>query len=163
MATMSPGRPRAARPRPRAARRGCLPAQLLERALARVLVLAPAHELRAMADAVARDVVEVDLDYELWPQALPHEFLVGLPATRLAAAALVRPVWLEQRGKLALLLGREAGGVADHVELAGVVVGPEDERTQRALRLAEAEGGDHQIGRANALDLRHAQPLTGLV
>ena len=58
-----------------------------------------------MAYAVAGDVVEGDLDDELGAQPLPDELLVGLPAARLAGAALAGPVRLEQVDQLALLLG----------------------------------------------------------
>ena len=79
-----------------------------EPALLRLLVLAPAHELRAVADPVAGDVVEVDLDHELQAQALPHELFVGLPAARLPMALLAGAVGLEEAQQLALLLGLEA-------------------------------------------------------
>ena len=53
--------------RPAEPREEGLGAQLVDRALARVLVLAPAHELRPVPDAVAGDVVEADLAHELGP------------------------------------------------------------------------------------------------
>ena len=52
--------------------------QLAEPALLRRLVLAPAQEARAVADAVARDVVERHLAHELGAEAPPHRLLVGL-------------------------------------------------------------------------------------
>src|SRR4051794_2628392 len=135
MATTRPGQSPTAPPRPPPAPGGSSPPQLLQRALARLLVLAPAHELRAVADAVARDVIEVHLDHELRTQALPDELLVRLPAARLAAAALAGPVGLEETDELALLLRLEARRVADHAQLAIVVVGAEDQRPKRALLL----------------------------
>src|SRR4051812_1057732 len=108
MATTRPGRSPTAHPRPPPARGGSSAPQLLQRALPRLLVLTPAHELRAVADAVARDVVEVHFDHQLGTQSLPHELLVGLPAARLAAAALAGPVRLEETDELTLLLGLEA-------------------------------------------------------
>ena len=65
-------------------RRRRLDPQLVDRALLGRLVVAPADELRPVADAVAGHVVEVDLADELGPQAVPLQLLVGLPATRLA-------------------------------------------------------------------------------
>ena len=49
-----------------------------------------------MPDPVAGDVVEGDLHHQLGAEPLPHELLVGLPAARLAGAALVRAVGLER-------------------------------------------------------------------
>src|SRR3954453_13836843 len=101
------GRSRAVRHRPPAAPAGPSAPQLLQRALARLLVLAPAHELGPVPDPVARDVVEVDLDDQLWAQALPDELFLRLPAARLAAAAFAGPVGLEDLEELPLLLGLE--------------------------------------------------------
>src|SRR4051794_36456965 len=160
------GRPPAAvsrRLRAPAGRSGLSPSELLHRALTRLFVLAPANELGAVADAVARDVVKVDLDHEFGPQPLPHELLVGLPATRLAAAALAGAVRLEEADQLTLLLGGEARRVAHHVQLTGVVIGAEDERPERALLLAEAKRDHDQVSGADALDLRHPHAFTGLV
>ena len=56
-----------------------------------------------MTDPLPGDVVEGDLAHELRAQALPHELLVGLPAARLAGAALAGAVGLEQLDQLALL------------------------------------------------------------
>ena len=79
---------------------------------------------------------------------------LGSPEPRSCGA-----VGLEQVQQLALLLGAEAGGVPDDVQLAVLVVHPEDQRADGALLLAEAEGGDHAVGRADALDLDHALAL----
>src|SRR4051794_23373764 len=113
--------------------------QLVHAAFTRILVGPPAHEARAMADPLPCDVLERDLAHELGPQPLPDQLLVGLPAARLALAALVGAVRLELVDQLALLLRLEARRVADHVQLVGVVVEPKDERADRALLLAEAE------------------------
>src|SRR5919206_1865778 len=80
--------------------------QLVHRALARFLVVAPALEPGSVADAVPGDVVERDLAHELGPQALPYELFVRLPARRLARAPLPRAVRLEETQELALLLSR---------------------------------------------------------
>src|SRR5687767_5624617 len=112
-------------------------------ALARILVVAPADELRAVAYAVTGDVVEADLDNELGAEALPDQLLLGLPAARLARAALAGAVRLEQAEQLPLLLGAEPRGVAHDVEVAAVVVHPEYQRANGALLLAEAKRGHH--------------------
>src|SRR5919107_4743506 len=132
-------------------------------ALVRVLVVAPAHELRAVAYAVAGDVVEPDLYDQLRTETLPDELLLGLPAAGLARPALAGAVGLEQLDQLAFLLCGEARGVADHVQLGFVVVHPEYERADGALLLAEAEGRHHRVGRADPLDLDHPRALARAV
>src|SRR5918992_2093023 len=118
--------------------------QLRQHALAGLLVRPPSGELRPVADPVTCYVVELDLAYQLGPEALPHELLLRLPPARLARAALARPVRLQQLQQLPLLLRPEARGVAHHVQLAVVVaVQPEDERADRALLLAEPERHHH--------------------
>src|SRR6185436_15547399 len=112
-------------------------AQLRDMAFARVLVVPPAQQLGSVADALAGYVIERHLHDQLRPQSLPDELLVGLPAARLARAALARPVRLQLAEQLALLLRLEARGVAHDVQSALVVVHPEDERAERALLLAE--------------------------
>src|SRR4051794_16710767 len=82
--------------------------QLIHQALARLLVVAPAPELRAVPDPVARDVVEPDLAHQLRAQSLPHELLVRLPAGGLARAALPGAVGLEEPEQLPLLLRLES-------------------------------------------------------
>src|SRR5439155_7550260 len=138
-------------------------AQLVELALLRRLVVAPALELRSVADAVARDVVELDLADELRSQPLPHELLLRLPAARLAGAALAGAVRLEQLEQLSLLRRVEARAMTDHVELALVVVEAEDQRADRALVLSEPERGDHCVRRPDPLDLDHARALARTV
>ena len=112
-----------------------------------------------MADPLPGDVVESHLANELGPQSLPYEFLVGLPAARLTGSALVGAIRLQQLDQLPLLARLEAGGVSHHVQLAIVAVQAQDERADRALLLAEAEGGHHRIRRADALDLDHPGAL----
>src|SRR3954453_19415545 len=142
------------------------PPELVHRALARLLVLAPALELRPMAYAVARDVVERDLAHELGPEPLPHELLVGLPAGRLPRAPLPGAVRLEEAEQLALLLRLEAGCVSHDVQLPVVVVEAEDQRPDRALLLAHPERHDHGVRRPDPLDLHHpgalARPVRGV-
>ena len=91
-----------------------------------------------MADAAGGDVVEGDLDDELGAQLDPLEVAVAGPAAGVARAALAGLVGRELVDQLALLLGLEARGVADHAQLAVLVVEAEDERADRALLLARA-------------------------
>src|ERR671925_398545 len=132
--------------------------QLRDLALPRLLVRPPSEELRSVADSAAGDVVEGHLAHELRAQALPDQLLLRLPAARLARAALVRAVGLEQLEQLALLLRPEARRVPHDVELA-VVVHAEDQRAHRVRLLAEPERRHHRIGRPDALDLQHAGAL----
>ena len=85
---------------------------------ARRLVVAPAQDLRPVADAPGRDVVEADLDHELGPQRDPLEVAVGRPAARVGRAALAGLVRGQRLDQLALLLRLQARGVADDVQLA---------------------------------------------
>src|SRR5829696_9382046 len=135
--------------------------ELRDGALARSLVVAPAAQLRAVADAVVRDVVERDLDDQLRPQRDPLELALAVPPARVAHAALARLIRRERPRQLPLLLGLEAGGVADDAELAGVVVEAEDQRADRPLLLAGAPADDDRVDRADALDLHHPDALAG--
>src|ERR1700742_4913505 len=64
-----------------------LGSHLRQRAVARRLVLAPAQDLGAVADAPVGCMVERDLDDELRAQRDPLELLFGLPAARIAVPA----------------------------------------------------------------------------
>src|SRR5688572_17761373 len=66
--------------------------ELVDRAGAGRLVVAPALHLGAVADAAVGDVVEGDLDDELGAQGDPLELVVGAPARRVGAAALAAGV-----------------------------------------------------------------------
>ena len=79
---------------------------------------------------------------QLGPHGDPLQLAARVPAARVAAAALAGLVGSEERRQLALLLGAEAGGVADHLQLAVVVVEAEDQRAERALLLAGAPADD---------------------
>src|ERR1700684_1297191 len=81
--------------------------ELVECALARGLILAPAPQLRAMADASGRDVVEVDLNDELGTQRHPLEVAVGAPAARISGAALTGLIGSEEVDQLTLGLRGE--------------------------------------------------------
>src|SRR5215211_2705818 len=132
-------------------------------AFARVLVVPPAHQLCAVPDALAGDVIERHLYDQLGTKALPHELLLRLPAARLSGAALTRSVGLELPEQLALLLGLESGRVADDVQAAVVVIQPQDQRADRPLLLAEAERRDDRVSRADPLDLHHPLALARLI
>src|SRR5262249_4948615 len=93
----------------------------------------------------------------------PFELAPGAPAARLAGAPPAGLEPGEHRRKLALLLRAEAGAVADDVELAGLVVEPEDEGADGALVLARPPADDHAVDRPHPLDLRHPAPLAGQV
>ncbi len=82
--------------------------KLIEGALARVLVLAPAPQLGAVADAPGGDVVEVDLDHQLGAQRDPLEVAPRAPAAGVGGAALPRLVGREEADEAALLGGGES-------------------------------------------------------
>src|SRR4051812_24283838 len=149
-------------PRPTSVRGGS-GAQLGEETLRRLLVVAPADDLGAVPDAVVGGVVEGDLDDELGAQVDPFELAGVVPARRVAHAALAGLVGGELGGQLALLGGLEAGRVADDAELAVGVVQAEDQGADGALLFARAPAHDDRVDRADALDLGHADPLSGLV
>src|SRR5262249_29153725 len=111
-------------------------AELVQRALAGLLVVAEAQDLRPVADPPTAHVVEGHLDDQLRAQLDPLELAPGAPAARLAGAPPAGLEPGEHRRKLALLLRAEAGAVADDVELAGLVVEPEDEGADGPLVLA---------------------------
>ena len=62
--------------------------ELIDEALGGRLVVAPAQDLRAVADAPVGGVVEGHLDDELGPQRHPFQVAALRPARRVAAAAL---------------------------------------------------------------------------
>src|SRR6478609_199440 len=107
-----PYRTNSRRNRPRSAR------QLRDRALPRRLVLAPPEQLRPVADALAADLLERDLDDQLGSQRDPLQLLVALPAARVGAAALARLVRRQPLAQRALLGRAYARRVADDLELA---------------------------------------------
>src|SRR5215210_467193 len=86
---------RPARRRPPARRGRRSGTQLRDVAFARVLVVSPPQELGSVPDPPAGYVIEGHLHDQFRAKALPDQLLVGLPAARLARAALVGPVRLE--------------------------------------------------------------------
>src|SRR4051812_3790575 len=96
--------------------------QLRCQAVFRRLVVAPADDLGAVADAVVGGVVEGDLDDELGAGLDPFELALVVPAGGVAHAALAGLVGGELGGQGALVGGLEARGVADDAQLAVLVV-----------------------------------------
>src|SRR5579863_1777295 len=134
--------------------------QLVDRALARRLVLAPANDLRAVANPPVADVVVADLDNQLRPKLDPFELAVGGPAARLTAAASAGLKRRQLSAQLALALRREGRAVADRSKRSAGLVEPEDDRTDR-LRLNARPVAHHDaVERAQALDLDHRRPLS---
>src|ERR1700709_770072 len=99
-------------------RAGRLPVELVDRALRRRFVVAPAQQPGAVADAPGTDLVKAPLDHEFGAQRDPLQLLGRAPAARVGAAALAGLVRREGGHELALLLGLEPAGVADHLHLA---------------------------------------------
>src|SRR5262249_34514653 len=134
-----------------------------ELAVQRSLILAPAEDLGPVADAPAARVIERHLDDQLRTQGDPLELSLALPAARVAVAAVsgfVRGQLADQRA----LLGRlEPRGVADDVQLSGIVVQAEDQRADRVGLLARPPAGHDRVDRPHALDLHHAGALAGAV
>src|SRR4051812_17897912 len=154
--------PVAAPHRPVAAdRRACegLAPELIHRALARGLVVAPAQELRPVADALVAGVVEGDLDDQLRAHHRAVHLARGVPAARLGAEALAGLVRREESRQLALLLGGEARAVPDLAQVAIGVVERQRERAERALLLAGPPTAHDRVDRAHALDLHHPDAL----
>ena len=129
----------------------------------RGLVLAPAQDLRPVADATAAGVVERDLDDQLGAERDPLEVLLALPAAGIAVAPLAGLVRRELAHERPLLGGLQPRGVPDPAQLAGVVVEPEDQRADRARLLAGAVPDDDGIDRPHPLDLHHPGALAGAV
>ena len=119
----------------------------------------PALHLRPVPDSARRDVVEGHLDHQLGAQQDPLELVRRPPSRRLAGAALAGLIGLELVDERSLLGRLEARRVADLARLAGLVVEPEDQRSDGALLLAGPPADHDAIDRADALDLHHPRPL----
>src|ERR1700677_79438 len=87
--------------------------QLIEHALSRSLVIAPAPQLGAVADAPGGDVVEVDLEDELGTQGDPLQILACAPRAGVGRAALAGLIRGEEADQPLLLGGAEPGAVPD--------------------------------------------------
>src|SRR5204863_1258376 len=113
--------------------------ELIEGALARGLVLAPAAQARAVADAPRRDVIEVDLHDQLRAQRDPLQLAPGAPAAGVAAAALAGLEGFEKAHQTALLGSAQARAVSHHAQLGlgraalalALLVQAENERAHR--------------------------------
>ena len=110
-----------------------------------------------------RGVIERDLDHQLRAQRDPLQILLALPAAGIAVAALAGLIRRQPLHQRPLLGGAQAGGVADDVQLARLVVEAEDQRADRALLLAGPVPGHDRVDGAHALDLDHALSLPGAV
>src|SRR5262245_34965932 len=140
--------------------------QLLERALRRRLVLAPAHERRAMAEAVAGHMIIADLDHEFGTERLAVGRALGAPAAgaarRIAGEARRLDQALEHPGQLGALATRQGRGETDMVESAGVVVEAEQQRADLPACPLIAKAADDAVRRSDVLHLEHGA-LAGAV
>ena len=130
-----------------------------KRALARRLVVAPADDLGAVADAPVARVVVADLDDQLRAQLHPFELAVRAPAARLAAAALAGLVRRQLAAQRALARGGEGRAVPDRAQRAVGLVEPEDQRADAVRLDARAEADHDAVDRAQPLDLDHRRAL----
>src|SRR5262249_34108851 len=128
-----------------------LRAHLVPRARGRILVGPEAKEARAVAKAVALELVEAHLADELRLDGVPVKLLAARPAALPARDALVAALpGRLQLGQVGLELAphgsREPRAVADEVERAVVGVEAEQERRDPAVGLvAPAEADDHAV------------------
>src|SRR5205823_9121251 len=107
------------------------------------------------------DVVEPDLDHELGAQLDPLELLLALPPAGIAVPTLAGLVWREPLHQRPLLGGAQPGGVADDVQLPGLVVQAEDQRADRPLLLSGSVADHDGVDPPDALDLDHPSSLPG--
>src|SRR5438874_7238063 len=138
--------------------------QLAPRAVVRILVLAPAQPLRAVAKAVALHLVVPDLDDELRPDGRLLE-LARPPAVRLGEASLLRSLQQRQYARGDLFPARRGDRTrADVVEAPVVAVQPEQERRDLLLRARlPAQAHDDGIGGLLLLHLDDALARAGQV
>src|SRR5581483_12102969 len=150
---------------------GGLLLQLLEGALLRRLVRAPAQDGCAVAEALAGEMVVADFDHELRFQRTPLRRALGRPAAgaarRIAGEAGRGDQRFQLVGKRKLLVALDGGGEADMVQQAGVVVEAQQQRADD-LSVSDlvgrvAEAANDAIGAAEFLDLLHAVAFSGLV
>ena len=129
--------------------------QLAPRAVPRLLVLAPADQLRAVAEAVALHLVVAHLDHQLRPERRLLE-LARSPPVRLREP----PVGCvdEQRQHAprdVLPRPRRDGARADVVELAVLAIEPEQQRRDRARVALPPQPDDDAVRRLVLLHLDH--------
>ena len=120
-----------------------------------------------MAESAAADMIKLHLDDERGLQRLPFGRALCAPATRPAgrparetSATCERLQLLGERGTLG---GFEPGTESDMVKHAGIVIQPEEERTDDALLLGVTKSADHAVRRASRLDLHHGRALAGRI
>src|SRR5581483_3801546 len=134
-----------------------------EGAVGRRLVVAPADDLGAVADAPAARVVEGDLDDKLGPERHPLHLLLALPAGWVAVAAVTGLVRLQPLEQVLLLRGLDPRGMSDDTQRPFRVVEAQHQRADRPRVLTGPVAGDDAVDRAHALDLHHAGARSGLV
>src|ERR1700682_2087821 len=135
--------------------------ELLEGALARRFVGAPADRPRAVADASAGDLIERDLEHELVLElhVAAVAFFAAVPTAgravgRAAGEARFADVRLQARQQRLLLGRRERAAEPDVVEQPRVVVHAEQERTDlRGRAFGEPKPADDAVRRAGPLNL----------
>src|SRR5262249_1482502 len=144
-----------------------LPLHLAQRALSRRLVRAPAQKARAVAEAIAAEMVVTDLDHELGSERLPFGRAFRRPAAgtarRLPGESWRRDEALELLGQRLAFRGFDVRGEADVMQQTGLVVEAEQERADDVRAFAVAEAPDDAIGAAEILDLLHRRAVGGPV
>src|SRR6185312_1320127 len=118
---------------------------LAPRALFRILVVTEADELRAVAEAVALDLVVPDLGHELGTHSRLGQ-LAGAPAVRFREAA-VRRVLQQRLDAPEDLLVTTRGDCcrADVVDLAVVVIEAEQQSCDARGLLLPTDADDHAV------------------
>src|ERR1041385_973338 len=145
--------------------------QLVQRALTRRLVGAPAQDGGAVAETLAAEMVVADFHHQLRLQWAPLRGALGRPAAR-AARRVAGEAWLaDQRFELCsqrqLLLALDCGSEADMMQQPPIIVQTEQQRADHLLarklvgRVAKA--ANDAIGAAKFLDLLHAVAVAGLI
>jgi hypothetical protein len=130
---------------------------LVERALTGRLVGTPSHQLRAVPEAVAGDVIEPHLDHEFGPKRLPFATALGAPSAR-AAGRLARKSWrltqfFKSSGQRRPIRIGYRRGEADMVEFTVGIIKTEQQRSDLAAVAREAKSADNAIRRAQSLYL----------
>ena len=126
---------------------------LAPRAVARILVLAPADELRAVAEAVALHLVVPHLGYEALAQARLLE-LPRPPPVRLREAPVERLVDERQHARRDVVAHLRADRArADVVEAAVLAVETEQQRRDRRAVALPADADHCAVRRSMLLDL----------
>src|SRR6185437_6412296 len=124
--------------------------ELVEGALPRRLVGAPAQELRAVTEAAAADVIVAHLRDQLWCEGFPLTGPFRAPARwsarRIAAEARRLSQFFQPLGQLRAIGIRETRREPDVVELAILIVEAKQQRADLPAFFRVAEPADHAIG-----------------